>query len=361
MCSASVQMLPFLTEFQYTTNDRNENAMRKDGAVQQPLISVIVPVYNVSAYLDTCLSGLVRQTLTEIEIILIDDGSQDQSPALCDHWAQLDPRIRVVHKSNGGLSSARNMGIDMVKGEYLSFVDSDDTVHPQMMEILFDTAQRTGSLLVGCDYKVTSSPVVHWPTVESPPSCSMITRDSIFHSITVDLVVAWNKLYHHSLFSSLRYPVGRYHEDEFLAHRIFWQIPEVAWVRTPLYGYLQRPGSIMSQNLSAHYEDALLAYRDRIRFCREQGRIDYLQYSLDTLLSHYEILLTGERDPLPDEERRSVVSYVSQDFEAWKKYMRPSQKVYWHWLSQNPTNYQKKKRIYSNCTAALKRFVGKRA
>src|SRR5699024_1085241 len=223
-------------------------------------------------------------------------------------------------------SSARNMGIDMAKGEYLSFEGSDDTVQTHMTEIKFDTAQHTGRPLVGCDYMLTNSPMVQWLTVESPPTSSMILSVSIFHSITVDLVVAWNKLYHHSLFSSLRYPVGRYHEDEFLAHRIFWQIPEVAWVGIPLYGYLQRPGSIMSQNLSAHYEDALLAYRDRIQFCRRQGRIDYLQYSLDTLLSHYEILLTGEGKILSDEERQSVVRHVSQDFEAWKKYMRPSQK-----------------------------------
>lgn len=324
-----------------------------------PLVSVIVPVYNVEKYLNDCLSSLIQQTLDDIEILVIDDGSQDQSSALCDDWAKTDHRIHVFHKPNGGLSSARNYGIESARGKYLAFIDSDDTVHPQMLEILYRAIQDTDTLLSICEYKMVTAPVSDWTLINSQPEPQIIPRDVIFQSISTDFVVAWNKLYCRSLFHSLRYPVGRYHEDEFLAHHIFWQTPKVAKVQLPLYGYLQRSNSIMSKNIVTHYEDGLCALRDRVEFCLKQEQIDYLRWSLDTLLGQYEHLLVTGDVSLPTDIWQSIIQEAEQDYAQWKMYMRISQKLYWHWLTLKPGTYLKKKHIYEKATSNVKRLMGK--
>lgn len=334
--------------------------MEHNSTSDAPMVSVIVPVYNVEKYLNGCLSSLIRQTLTDIEILVIDDGSQDNSSALCDEWEQKDHRIRAFHKPNGGLSSARNLGIEVARGEYLAFIDSDDTVHPQMLEILYKTIQDADTLLAICEYRTVTAPVSNWTPIDKWPEPQIIRRDAIFQSITTDLVVAWNKLYHRSLFHSLRYPAGRYHEDEFLAHRLFWQTPKVAKVQLSLYDYLQRSGSIMSQNIVRHYEDGLCALRDRVEFCLKKGKIDYLRWSLDTLLGQYERLLITYKTSFSTAESRSLAQEMTRDYENWKKYMRPSQKLYWRWLSQKPETYRKKKIAYEKAISRVKSLLRKR-
>ena len=234
------------------------------------LISVIVPVYKVEKYLDRCVQSIVDQTYRNLEIILVDDGSPDNCGAMCDAWAEKDNRIKVIHKENGGLSDARNAGMAAATGEYIAFVDSDDWLHLEYISLLYRAAKMHEVFLSACDYRITSGeietdsanePVFERHTAEQ--ALEMLTSNRAYRA------VAWNKLYHRSLLEGEKYPVGRYHEDEFFTYRIIDKTPRLAYVDAPLYFYFQRPGSIM-QSVSVKHLDALDAYLERLELFRKK-------------------------------------------------------------------------------------------
>lgn len=309
------------------------------------LISAIIPVYNVEAYLDACIESVVNQTYQDIEIILIDDGSQDQCPEICDAWAIRDKRIRVHHQKNAGLSAARNAGIKMAKGSFLSFVDSDDTVHPQFYETLYRMALQTNANIIMCDYVCTDVPVIEWEPVPSEKNVQIIDRDEIFHSITVEYVVAWNKLYRRELFEKTCYPIKRFHEDEFVAHRLLWDAPQVVWIKYSMYGYLQREGSIIQKNTFAKFQDALDAFQDRVDFCIEHNRKDLALYSVDTYLSYCEKLYL-QRKTMPLPLWKNLLKEIQIDTKEWGDILTFSQKLRFHWLISDTKNYFQKVKNY---------------
>jgi len=239
-------------------------------------ISIIVPVYNVDKYLDNCIESILNQTFKDYEIILVDDGSTDKSGEICDKYEKKDSRIRVIHKANGGLSSARNAGLDVTCGKYVGFVDSDDSIHPRMYEILSDLIKKHKADISCCNYKntysidneehkeITSMEVIHMNNINAVNN--LYDKD-----MGVKLVVAWNKLYSRDLFNDIRYEVGRIHEDEFIAHRLLYKCKKIVYVNSELYYYLQREGSIMSQMSYKRKVDRLLAQSDRMRFCNKVG------------------------------------------------------------------------------------------
>lgn len=309
------------------------------------LISVIIPVYNVEPYLDACIKSVVDQTYPNLEIILIDDGSQDQCPAICDAWKLRDERIRVCHQRNGGLSAARNAGIELAKGAFLAFVDSDDTVHPQLYETLYHTILQTQADIAMCDYVCSDTPVETWPSIPLEKAVQIINRDEIFHSITVEYVVAWNKLYHRSLYEKIRYPEGRFHEDEFAAHRILWNTRRLAWVHYPMYGYLQRKGSIIQKNTLAKWWDALEAFRERVDFCAEHKRKDLAIYSADTYLSYCEKLCLQYKG-IPADLWQKLIKEIQSDSQRWRRILTFSQKLRFHWLVEDTEHYFQKVKNY---------------
>ena len=206
---------------------------------QEPvLISVIVPIYKVEAYLKKCIKSIQNQTYSNLEIILVDDGSPDGCGAICDRYAKEDTRIRVIHKENGGLSDARNKGLDIATGEYILFVDSDDYIHPQMVEILLQHLEVVDADMAVCGFKtVEENEEVIFDCFDI---CETAGREKKTEVVGIDAgevfegqavmnnlqyknlltVVAWNKLYKAELFAELRYPKGRVQEDEFLVHHI---------------------------------------------------------------------------------------------------------------------------------------------
>lgn len=233
------------------------------------LISVIVPIYKVEAYLDRCVQSIVDQTYANLEILLVDDGSPDRCPEICDAWSQRDPRIRVIHKKNGGLSDARNVGIDAAKGDWLAFVDSDDYIMPQMYQRLLsaclehqaDVAVSSYFLDYGTRKESLKSTMLHHPHVFS--------RDDLmtyfFRVHPVELVVAWNKLYRRNLFfdcQKIRYPVGRLHEDEFTSYKLFHAANRIVWLPDELYAYVQRDGSIMANYSVRNLRDIIACAKD---------------------------------------------------------------------------------------------------
>ena len=239
-------------------------------------ISIIVPVYNVEQYLENCIESILNQTFKDFELILVDDGSTDNSGKICDIYEKKDSRIKVIHKNNGGLSSARNAGLDIACGKYIGFVDSDDSIHPRMYEILYDLIKKYESDISCCNYKkiydifkdeyenVNSLEVIEMSNIEA-------IKNLYDKGIGVKLVIACNKLYRKNLFDNIRYKVGRIHEDEFMAHRILYNSKKITYVDNELYYYLQREGSTMSKKSYKRKVDALLSKSDRMRFCNKVG------------------------------------------------------------------------------------------
>ena len=234
------------------------------------LISVIVPIYKVEPYLDRCVRSIVGQTYENLEIILVDDGSPDNCPDICDDWAAKDSRIRVIHKENGGLSDARNAGLEIATGAYIAFVDSDDWVSPDFVNAMHRAVQKSGAEIAACDVQIsfgeTEPDAYNQETAiricSAEEAIGDILKGKGFRA------VAWNKLYKRSLLEKERYPVGKYHEDEFLTYRILAKADKLVYVDCPLYAYFQRPGSIMN-SVSMKHLDALDAYLERLSFLRD--------------------------------------------------------------------------------------------
>ena len=183
-----------------------------------PKISVIIPVYKVEEYLKRCVDSVIGQTLRDIEIILVDDGSPDNCPAICDEYAKKDDRVRVIHKKNGGLSDARNAGIDIAKGEFLGFVDSDDYIEADMYEYLYDLVKKENAEISMCEF----FHCYQGKEPEKNEKISVETVDSetaiyyVLESKKASLTVA-NKIYKREIFGSdLRFPVGKIQEDAFV-------------------------------------------------------------------------------------------------------------------------------------------------
>lgn len=240
--------------------------------MEQPLISVIVPVYKVEPYLDKCVSSIVNQTYTNLEIILVDDGSPDDCPAMCDAWAEKDRRIRVIHKSNGGLSDARNAGMAVATGELMAFVDSDDWIDAHYIEYLYNALRQSNADISACDLREVYDDSVMTAFAEQMPQVEVSTSEEAIEDILHNRrfrAVAWNKLYTRKVMTGERFETGRLHEDEFFSYRLYDKASRLAYIDLPLYNYRQRQGSIMA-SFSARHLDALDAYLDRIALLEEK-------------------------------------------------------------------------------------------
>lgn len=220
---------------------------------QSILISVIVPVYKVEAYLSRCVDSILAQTYRNLEILLVDDGSPDSCGKICDDYAHRDPRIRVIHKINGGLSSARNAGLDIARGQYIAFVDSDDWIEPEMYETMLAAAIREDVPLVCAGRYDVESKTGERKLGLCPAKAEVITGEEtarrIFTWEGMDSA-AWDKLYRRELFDSIRYPVGVVVEDVPVTYRLALKAGRVAMCDKPFVNYFHRPGSITTAAVS---------------------------------------------------------------------------------------------------------------
>lgn len=217
----------------------------------EPMISVIVPIYNVEHYLDRCIQSIVDQTYRNLEIILVDDGSPDGSPEICDLWAKRDSRIKVIHKENGGLSSARNAGLDICDGVYIGFVDSDDWVEPDMYETLLRACLDNDSMLAVCGRYVVSGDekIVDKCSVDSGvlEPTEFVSRMLIGDRCDAS---ACDKLFYRSLWSDCRFPHGKIYEDVAVMYKPVLRANTVAIVGKPLYNYYRHSASITKSAFS---------------------------------------------------------------------------------------------------------------
>lgn len=240
------------------------------------LISVIVPIFKVEQFLPRCVNSIQSQTYKNIEIILVDDGSPDRCPEMCDAYAQMDTRIQVIHKKNGGLSDARNAGIEKAKGNYLCFVDSDDYIQPTMLETMLAKAQKNDVSLVIANLKVVDEKGYRvFERKQSPIYNGVFTAQELLPKIYQNFgwyyIVAWNKLYHRSLFENIRFPVGKIHEDEYIVAQMMWKARKIVCIGSEEYTYIyQRKGSIMNSRQIQSQCDWLEALYHRFEFCKKE-------------------------------------------------------------------------------------------
>lgn len=232
------------------------------------LISVIVPIYNVEKYLARCVVSIVNQTYKNLEIILVDDGSPDRCPQMCDDYAEKDSRIKVVHKKNGGLSDARNAGMAVATGEYISFIDSDDYVSDDFFECLLDVMNKENSDIAECsvvkfyeDNRFDEiSDDLSVKTYDTQDAMSALIAENPFHQHV------WNKLYKTELVKDIPYAVGKLNEDEFWTYRVFGRANKVARLNKTMYYYFQRSSSIMGVGYNIRRLDALEGKANRQKY-----------------------------------------------------------------------------------------------
>ena len=235
-------------------------------------ISVVIPVYNVEQYLNRCVESIVKQTYKNLEIILVDDGSPDGCPAICDEWAQKDARIKVIHKPNGGLSDARNVGIEASTGEYISFIDSDDLIHFETYELLLKVAQENDAdLTVFKPEKFTADEPIQEHIDFNNVDVKNVKPDEFLQEMlktsdSTHYVIAVDKLYKKEIFNDLRFAKGKIHEDEFLVHHAVGRAKKISIVDVNLYYYYMREGSIIRSKFTEKRLHALEAIEDRIEY-----------------------------------------------------------------------------------------------
>ena len=253
---------------------------------KRPAISVIVPVYKVEDCLPACAESLLGQTFTDFELIFVDDGSPDGCGALCDGYAAQDSRVKVIHQKNGGLSAARNSGLDIARGEAIAFVDSDDVVAADYLEKLHAALEETGADMALCaveDVDEGLAPLEE-RVLTLPAAAGVFGGKELlvefFGPSSTYYTVAWNKLYRRELWQDLRYPAGRIHEDDAVAHLLFWQAEKVVCLADVLYFYRLRQGSICRTGLRPSAFDGVDAAAARCRFFAAQGRPDLAALAL---------------------------------------------------------------------------------
>ncbi len=226
-----------------------------------PEISVIVPVYKVEKYLDKCVKSILNQTFGDFELFLVDDGSPDRCPEMCDEWAKNDSRIKVIHKKNGGLSDARNVALDVMTGKYVCFVDSDDWIPDDSLQTMYDAIIDSGAdLAIGNMIGVTEDGETfkqYWPAEEK----KVETGKNKFYSMNQPC--AQNRLYKSYIFQTLRFPVGKLYEDAFVFHHILENVESIVFTGKTNYFYLIRSNSIMRNKYTVRNMDLIEAVIDQ--------------------------------------------------------------------------------------------------
>lgn len=285
------------------------------------LVSVIIPIYNVEAYLDRCIASVANQTYPHLEIIMVDDGSTDRSPQICDDWAKRDVRIQVIHQSNGGLSAARNSGLSRMTGDCVMLVDSDDYIAPTTVEYLMRALVNTDSDMAICGFiKGTEDKHVfledreEYEVISSQEALLRIYENSYQ---AFKYTAAWCKLCKWKLFDGITYPNGKIFEDIYTTHKLLYRCRQIVVLDVPLFYYFQRPNSIMNAAFSMKKLDYLQALVERVAFFGERGLDELESIAYDELLHSLIWEYSRTRDMLHSEEG---MAYVKKLFrQVYKK------------------------------------------
>lgn len=298
--------------------DENKPKMAIDSNL---CVSIIVPIYNVEKYLTRCLDSIVEQTYRNLEIILVDDGSTDNSGEICRQYAERDSRIRLFQQENRGQSAARNVGLDNMTGEYIVFVDSDDYISTRFVEILFESLLKSDVLIARCKYVRVADQENDRELstqVEGVPY-RIIDKIKVFDMFGVTDEYLWMHLYHKTIFKSLRFSVGKTYEDIRLFPELFWQIDKLCLVNISLYAYRQRPGSTTASGPKKDFFEARLI---EMAFAQRYGLNKYMekivQYLPDDLAHIDDNMATKELKQYVKSIEDEVYRITGKQLISWK-------------------------------------------
>lgn len=278
---------------------------------KRDMISVIIPVYNVEKWLRLCVESITHQTYKNLEIILVEDGSPDNCGKICDQLAKEDERIIVFHKNNGGLSDARNCGLDVAKGSYICFVDSDDYLEPRMLEKLMDDITKENAEIAVCNYIYEYERSLEDSQDQNTYQISekkIMTGDEFIRleqQKNAFCVVVWNKLYSKEIFKEIRFPVEKIHEDEFIFHKIVYPCKRI--ICDPYIGYHYRLRKDSLTGKGGNSWNRVEAFSDRCKYFIENNNKDL------ALISEKKFADVLKTDKL-SENRKEAVNLIQRCF-----------------------------------------------
>ncbi len=282
--------------------------------MKQPFVSIIVPCYKVEQYLPTCIESVLSQSYQNWELILVDDGSPDRCGAICDQYAVKDERISVLHKPNGGLSSARNAGLDVMRGDYVSFLDSDDYWHPDYLQRLMKHVAEENADIAQCDFMRGTE--TKFPPVVMVEAVQTYDNHSVFIQQAAKIIMC-GKVYRSCLFEQVRMPEGLINEDDWTTWKLYYKARKIVVSNLPLYYYTHNPASIMGNQQKKPDMTYFGAYRERIAFFQKNGEkeledVSRMQWCKSLLLLYSNKMLT-------EDEKREVKRLFDEN---WKEICR---------------------------------------
>lgn len=299
--------------------------------MNEELISVIIPVYNVEKYIRFCLDSVINQTYKNLEIIIVDDGTKDSSGEIAEEYARKDSRIKVVHKENGGLSDARNVGLDIATGKYIAFLDSDDVISLDFYEYLYGLIKENDYDIAECEFlRISSDEIENVQKILDEKNSNeniVVKEESSEEALSdfygrylnpyVNKVVVWNKIYKKEIYDGIRYPVGRFHEDEFTTFKILNKINKMVTSTKKLHGYMQTSNSIMRRDIKQkQIEDNLEAYEASVNFFNDNKfiQVKCMRRYLENCLELYMKVERGSEDASLKNEKYEWI------YETFKKH-----------------------------------------
>ena len=299
----------------------NEMKLKKlRGGVRYPEISLIVPIYKVEKYLKECVDSILNQTFTDFELILVDDGSPDRCPQMCDEYAKQDSRIRVIHQKNGGVSSARNVGLSAAQGEWIGFVDPDDYVSPIFYETLIKAAQDADADCAMCSAENITEDGKPLGKIEPSVLDEVTTGRQVLKNIGKNMVL-WNKVYKRKCWENLHFPEDKINEDAYIFAELFVQVNKVASISKRLYYYRVRPRSIMTTKKKLHNLNETAAFVYCFEYFETHGMLELLAPTEKQIFGK----LTNVYYALPKDAQRS------EEAKAAKKMQRDAVKKLWQY------------------------------
>ncbi len=280
-------------------------------------ISIIMPVYNVSEYLPKAIDSVLKQTFTDFELLLIDDGSKDDSGKICDEYAKKDSRISVFHKENGGLSSARNYGIEQAKAELIGFIDSDDLISENMYERLYDSLTANNADMSMC--RVLDCYSGEIPSFQFSSEEEVFSQEEAIKEILIaEKASVWavNKLYKKTLFDNVRYPVGKITEDGFVILDLLSQCQRVVLVNDAVYYYMHRENSITTTKFSSKNYNTIEAWERNYQIVKEKfPNVEY-EAKMRVIWAYFNVLdkMSHLTDPEDIKKRKEFIRYIRGNF-----------------------------------------------
>lgn len=294
-------------------------------------ISVVVPVYKVEKYLTRCVDSILAQTYRDFELILVDDGSPDQCGDICEEYASQDKRIVVLHRENGGLSAARNMGLEWIfansESRYITFIDSDDWIHPQFLEILLQAVSNYNAGISVCKFeRVNTYDQEDIHVLKTPPQTEEMGAEEFLCKHEWDFNYACGKLYRKEYLKKIRYPQGKKYEDTFTTYKVLFLADDIVYINAPLYYYFYNPEGISHSLWDPSELSIMDGMTDQIEFYKNNGYQKALEKEMYLFVNHHAYQICRIRENSAEKKKNLP-------------YLRKLKKEMFQLIRQNPEKY----------------------